>query len=295
MPGSIKDRINLLLSTLSPGPHCSRVGPLEPLKSALSWYGPQTKRILQEMSVTPLDDIYLWVEMPGYGLAWHKGVPIGDLARAMIELTAVGNAHYYFEPTTAVSRGDHVVDAGACEGAFGLECIHRYGAERVYNFEPDSRMARALALTAERNGLRNRYQVRQAAVGAESGILPFMEPGTDVLLAHIVTDANPAAQSGRLTEVEQLSLDDWAERVKIEKVSYLKIDVEGFDLDTLVGAKELIKRWRPKIAVTTYHDPQHADQIHDFLASLDLGYRTRVKRVVCFNGVSRPVMLHAHC
>ena len=48
-------------------------------------------------------------------------------------------------------------------------------------------------------------------------------------------------------------------------VTYIKIDVEGFDVEVLRGAKELIKRFRPKIAVTTYHDYSHADMIKDLL------------------------------
>jgi hypothetical protein len=116
-----------------------------------------------------------------------------------------------------------------------------------------------------------------------------------VLLAHVVTASYPAEAAATVTQVEQLSLDDWAVREKIEKVSFLKIDVEGYDLKTLLGAKELLRRFRPKIAVTTYHDPNHAEKIHRFLTGLNLGYRTRVKGVVSFDGVARPVMLHAHC
>jgi hypothetical protein len=42
------------------------------------------------------------------------------------------------------------------------------------------------------------------------------------------------------------------------------MDLEGHDYKALVGAESLIKKYMPKIAVTTYHDINHASQIANF-------------------------------
>lgn len=49
------------------------------------------------------------------------------------------------------------------------------------------------------------------------------------------------------------------------KIDYIKIDVEGDDLDVLHGAERLIEEGRPTIACAAYHKPEHLTQIADFL------------------------------
>jgi hypothetical protein len=38
-----------------------------------------------------------------------------------------------------------------------------------------------------------------------------------------------------------------------EKVTYIKMDVEGAELETLKGGIDSIKKWKPKLAVSMYH------------------------------------------
>jgi hypothetical protein len=74
-------------------------------------------------------------------------------------------------------------------------------------------------------------------------------------------------------------------------ISYIKIDLEGFDLQALLGGQELIKRNRPKIAVTTYHDYRHAKQMEKYLKSIVPSYNIRIKGIFQVSGA--PIMLHA--
>jgi hypothetical protein len=79
----------------------------------------------------------------------------------------------------------------------------------------------------------------------------------------------------------------------VDRVDYLKIDAEGSDVAVLEGASELLARFRPRIAATTYHEPDHCDRMIALLESLGVGYRFVVRGVVAVGGVARPVMLHA--
>jgi FkbM family methyltransferase len=49
------------------------------------------------------------------------------------------------------------------------------------------------------------------------------------------------------------------------RVSYIKIDVEGADLDVLKGAGRLLREAQPVVAVAAYHTPDHLWQIPRFL------------------------------
>ena len=96
---------------------------------------------------------------------------VAGLATALVELRAASNPHYYFRAPTPVRRDDHVLDVGACEGGFALECLVRFGASTVWCFEPSPAMTRALRLTAARNGLADRMRVVEAAVSSSAGTI----------------------------------------------------------------------------------------------------------------------------
>jgi hypothetical protein len=74
-------------------------------------------------------------------------------------------------------------------------------------------------------------------------------------------------------------------------LTYLKADLEGFELSMLAGARRTIARNLPKLAITTYHRAEHAEQITDFLLRIDDRYRVRTKGIDAVTG--SPVMLHA--
>ncbi len=48
-------------------------------------------------------------------------------------------------------------------------------------------------------------------------------------------------------------------------IDYLKMDIEGADLDALLGGREMLRRTRPVAAVAAYHKPEHLVEIADFL------------------------------
>jgi hypothetical protein len=74
-------------------------------------------------------------------------------------------------------------------------------------------------------------------------------------------------------------------------LTYLKADLEGFELAMLRGAERTISRYRPKLAITTYHRADHASEIAAFLRRVEPRYRILTKGIDAVTG--SPVMLHA--
>ncbi len=70
--------------------------------------------------------------------------------------------------------------------------------------------------------------------------------------------------------------------MKKGKNTYIKIDLEGYDYKALLGAEELIRENKPKIAVITYHNFHHAEDISAYLKSKGIYQKT-----------GSPIMLHA--
>jgi hypothetical protein len=53
----------------------------------------------------------------------------------------------------------------------------------------------------------------------------------------------------------------------------IKMDIEGAEQKALMGAKELIKKYKPKLAVSVYHNPVDIIQIPVIIYDMSSGYR----------------------
>jgi FkbM family methyltransferase len=292
MPGGVNARWKALRSVLLREPQMSTVTIREAVRDAVSWYGLSRWRIARTVTIAPLETGLVWLDLGRYGIAWPEYAPLDRLYTALVEVTAASNPHFYFREPTVVRASDHVVDVGSCEGAFALEAIVRYGAARAWCFEPAPAMARALRTTAVRNSLSERIVVVEAAASSSTGVAELHEDHENPLVARTAHAATGGERRPSI-RVEQLSLDDWVRRESIDHVDFIKIDAEGDDLRVLEGARELLARWKPRIAVTTYHEPTHCNEMIEYLTELRLGYRFRASGVVSFGSTARPVMLHA--
>jgi FkbM family methyltransferase len=72
-------------------------------------------------------------------------------------------------------------------------------------------------------------------------------------------------------EVNTIRLDDWAQDAAIERVDFLKIDIEGGEYRALLGAQALLKRFRPLViaelnTVCLSRDQRTPDDVLDLLA-----------------------------
>lgn len=58
----------------------------------------------------------------------------------------------------------------------------------------------------------------------------------------------------------------------------IKMDIEGAELDSLVGASEIIRKYKPKLAICIYHLPFDFYNIPHFLKSLVPEYKFKVRQ-----------------
>lgn len=170
-----------------------------------------------------------------------------------------------------VEPGDTVIDGGMCYGDTSLFFAHLAGESgRVvgYEFEPGN-----LAIMADNFALNPghapRITVRHNAVWNVSGDEPrfalagpattVLHPGSETQLASMV--------------VKTLTIDDLVAEEGLDRVDFIKLDVEGVELQALQGAVDTLRRFRPKLALSAYHKPEDMYALPGFLRSLDLGYR----------------------
>ncbi len=172
----------------------------------------------------------------------------------------------------AVEAGDHVAEVGASMGLYALAFAGRVGAAgRVTAFEPDPESASALEANVGVNGWRDRITVIRAAVGQNSGQVRFA--AARGLESRIET--RPDGRGGAIT-VPMVTLDD---ALAGRRIDVIKIDVEGFEQQVLLGGKTILtdERRRPRAILVEVHPfawPETGTTSASFLAILDeAGFR----------------------
>ncbi|HYG34973.1 MAG TPA: FkbM family methyltransferase, partial [Clostridia bacterium] len=144
---------------------------------------------------------------------------------------------------------------------------------------------------AEANGVAARLTVEPLAVSKTSGCVSFVEVSGKPD-GHSI-QANQGAASG--ATVKCVSLDDYcaAHQLVLTSRDLIKIDAEGSDFDVLLGAERVIRAGSPQIAVTTYHKPNDAFEIVDWLKRIQPAYRMRLKGFSSWTAKPTPVLLQA--
>lgn len=173
----------------------------------------------------------------------------------------------YFPADVVSLRADEVlVDAGGYDGDTVRAFVEASGGrfERVMTFEPDP--ANRVRLEAYAGGLAGRVEVFPFALGATDGHVTFSADGT---AAARLSDED----GGLRVELRRLTSVAGAERA-----TFFKLDIEGAEPGALAGAEPILRRNRPILAVSAYHEQGHLWQLALQLGEvLPTGYRWHLR------------------
>ena len=80
-----------------------------------------------------------------------------------------------------------------------------------------------------------------------------------------------------------IDLDTYVAKKNLPRVDYIKLDIEGAELDMLHGAVKTITRCKPKMAVSAYHKPEDLWTLAAYIKSLrpDYEFEFRHYRINC--------------
>lgn len=142
-----------------------------------------------------------------------------------------------------IKKGAVIVDAGVCEGNFALRYVK--DAKKIYLIESDPKWIEVLEKTFE----------------------PFDDK---VVICN--------KYLGRNDKRDSITLDTLIK----EEVDFIKMDIEGAEVDALLGAKEVLRRSKDiKCAICSYHNKKDEDNIRFILEAV--GMRTETSRgYMCF-------------
>jgi FkbM family methyltransferase len=144
---------------------------------------------------------------------------------------------------TLLANGD-VIDVGANIGytatLFGRAIKAPY---RVHAFEPEERNFRWLEHAIERANLEDRVVANRAAVGARDGTIDLWHNAAHHGDHRIATDQLRASiDDAAVQRVPLTTIDSYVARANCQAVSFIKIDVQGFEPEVLAGMGETLRR-----------------------------------------------------
>jgi FkbM family methyltransferase len=179
---------------------------------------------------------------------------------------------YFCLPHFCGSEMESYVDAGAFCG----DSVERFvwaqnGVfSKIYAFEPGARQFSALKARTQR--LVDEWALNStdialinAGLGQENCLMSAASPSGQM------TNLAPGYDSGAAgTKVDIVSLDSF---LNGNRITFLKADVEGMEMQLLKGAQSTIRRDKPKIAICVYHYPTDIPDITNYLADLVSDYQ----------------------
>jgi FkbM family methyltransferase len=162
-----------------------------------------------------------------------------------------------YEPLTmialrrALTPGAVFVDVGANVGLFSLVAARWVGpAGRVCSFEPSSREFARLSEHVRLNGLENITVIRDA-VGRSAGsaslrVATYPDAGLNTLGR---TFPYEGVATDRVEPVHVTTIDEFAAQQRLDRITAIKLDIEGSEIAALAGAIESLKHFRPVLFI----------------------------------------------
>jgi len=171
--------------------------------------------------------------------AWQKAAIIGG-AGAAAAAFALTRLHLHdYERYFPVEQGDVVLDVGAADGVFTSLAARK--ASLVIAVEPEPRFG--AVLRGRFSGSPNVVVVEKAA-SDRRGVLPFYPKGYSSSLIN--------GREGTRVEVRADTLDNIISELGVRRVDFVKMDIEGGEVEALEGAENVLRTAR-KVAVAAYH------------------------------------------
>ncbi|MCX7598009.1 MAG: FkbM family methyltransferase [Armatimonadetes bacterium] len=178
-----------------------------------------------------------------------------------------------YRASEVLTPGAVVFDIGASAGIFTLLASRLVGGGgRVISCEPVDGNFRCLERNLAVRKVSN-VVLRPCAVGAADGELTIN-----------LSTTNPGAHSavrasaGESVVVPMRSLDGLVAELGLERVDFIKADVEGMEPEVLRGAAGTIRRFRPCVSMSAYHLPEHRTLLPQMLHEIEPSYRCEVRK-----------------
>lgn len=159
--------------------------------------------------------------------------------------------HIYGSGEHFVRAGDVVLDCGASDGDFTRQALEA-GAQTVIAIEITPSSAECIRRNLAAETAAGRVIVYPKGVWDKDDTLTLNVDDTNFAANSVVMRPESSHPSVlvRLTTIDKLVAE-----LKLPRVDFIKMDIEGAEVRALAGAHETIARFKPRLAIATEHKP----------------------------------------
>ncbi|MEL7649270.1 MAG: FkbM family methyltransferase [Sedimentibacter sp.] len=186
-----------------------------------------------------------------------------DLNPILSEVNAICEKQYFDFPGLIPASNEIFVDCGVFDGAsskaFIEWCNGNY--KHVFAFEPDSRQYSQIYKTL--SGAKN-FTLFDFGCWDKSETITFFNN-----IPSQLSLANDKQNAGT-TSIKVARMDDL---IGDEKVTFIKMDIEGAEYQALSGAEQIIRKNKPRLAICVYHRPEDIIKIPELILSFRDDYK----------------------
>lgn len=213
-----------------------------------------------------IESANFWKEMRTQLL--KSGVDEKNIISIFVSSELFGRQYFDTEIIKPIKDGVFI-DGGCFDLSDTLEFIMlNPNFKRVYAFEPDKKnYAQCLAKIPCKQ--KNKIVIENKGLWHENKQLSF----------------NSNSSSSMITEnggdrIDVVSLDEYLDYD--EKITFIKMDIEGAELKALQGAKQLISRDKPDLAICIYHRDEDIVNIPRYILELNPHYKLYIRHYSCY-------------
>lgn len=186
-------------------------------------------------------------------------------------MAAIFVVRQYFHADACVRQGDVVIDGGGCFGDTALAFAAEAGADgHVLSFEPSASNRDIFTSMLSLNpALAGRIMLCQDALSDRHGAALRLEP--EASASRITPDGKEIISS--------VTLDQMVQDGQLERVDFIKLDIEGHETQALKGAGQVLALFKPRLAIAAYHRPLDLLDLSELILSFRPDYRLHLGHV----------------
>lgn len=203
------------------------------------------------------------MQLLNYGIAKKCIINMFDLGAEINQTTDFLNRNQYFDlPQLYHVDNESFVDAGCYDGKTNLEFI-KWSKEKyshIYAFEADPKNLIKVKKNLNKAKIRDKIDIIPKGVWSNNTILKF----------NSMNNIGSLIQEEGIIDLPVTTLDN---KLCDKEITFIKMDIEGSELNALKGAKKIICEQKPKLAISLYHKRKDILDIPDLLLSYNPEYK----------------------
>jgi FkbM family methyltransferase len=200
------------------------------------------------------------------------------------------NPSSYSNPKVFSPTLNWVIDAGACEGFFSIHSLMSK-IPLVIALEPIEELEKSLNQTLKMYKTEtSEFKIIKCGLGRKKEKMNF-----SINNDHLCDSGFTKTNNDSFRQVDVTTIDLLFNDLQIKSNhGLIKMDIEGAEMDALIGASRTLQTLKPNLAIAVYHDYNNAILCKEIILKANPNYKIEFRGMYNWFHPPRPYMLFAY-